>query len=98
MICLTSSAVAGDLSVNPRPSGLRMLIFFEHEHPRTLGKDKSVAIGGERPGRALWLIVPRLGESSQHGVAFHDPFRNRRIDATCDKHGLDAGLDMLVRI
>src|SRR5579872_1779312 len=98
MVSFAGRPIAGDFRVNPRSSGLRMLVFFEHEHPGTFSEDKAVTIGRKRTRCTLRLIIPRLCKGANHAVALHNSFRNRRIDASSDKHGLDASLNVLVRI
>src|SRR5437763_17210847 len=98
MVGLAGGSVSGYLRVNPRSARLRMFVFFEHKHPGTFSEDKAVAIGRKRTRRALRLIIPRLCKGANHGVALHNSFRNRRIDPSSDKHGLDASLNVLVGI
>src|SRR6185312_1501941 len=98
MVSFAGGTIAGDFRVNPRSASLSVFVLFEHEHPGTFSQNEAVAIGRKRTRRTLRLVIPRLRKSANHGVALHNSFRNRRIYAACDKHGLDASLNMLVGV
>src|SRR6185312_13759490 len=98
MVGFASGAITGDFRVNPRSASLSVLVLFKHEHPGTFGKNEPIAIRRKWTRRTLRLVIPRLRKSANHGVALHNSFRNRRIDAARDKHGLDASLNMLVGV
>src|SRR4029077_4594870 len=90
--------IARNFSEDASTPSLRVLVVFEHEHPRAFGENEPVSVGGERTRSALWLIVPRLSERAQERVSLNDAGSNRCIHAARKKHGLHTGLNVLVGV
>src|SRR5260370_32855191 len=95
---LASRAIAGDLGVNSRASTLGVIVILEHEHPGAFGQHKAVAVGRKWTRSPLRLVIPRLCQRANHGVALNDSFRNWRIHPACHKHRLHAGLNELIGV
>src|SRR5439155_3526735 len=57
MIGIGGIAIAGDLTVNPRPALLGMFEFFQHEHARPFAHDETIAFDVKRARSPFWLLV-----------------------------------------
>ena len=91
---LTSRAVTGDFGQGSSPSGARMLIVFEEEHPAPLGRNEAIAICRKRARGPLRRMVPRGRHDAHQGEAFHDAWRDRRVDAPGQHHRNEAELNL----
>src|SRR4051812_26150642 len=73
MIGLTSRTVTGDFSQNLRTPTAGVFVFFEHEHPRSLCQDKSIAIRGEWPRAFFRCRVPFFRQDSHQNESLNCP-------------------------
>src|SRR5262249_62431487 len=95
MVGIGAHAVANDLSVNSGPAALRLLKFFQHEHPRTFAQYEAVAPFIKGTTRLLGSIVacrqgPHGTKSSQR------QWRDCRFAPPTEHHIRIAALDDFV--
>ena len=67
IVTVRGGTVAGDFSVDFRPTGLGVLQLFDHDHATTAGNDKTVPVGVIGPG-GLFRSIVVLGAQGAHGV------------------------------